>query len=253
MNNQHLAFRSSVFKTLKISDRLIEFLSKRINLLIVDDLDMTLNCLEGFFSTPFIRVFTASNSEDAFKLISMPSLQWHCWIIDMNLGKRDNEGLDIIERHEHFPFTVIFSGIGSMEIAAQATKLGVAEVVDKAHDPINKLIIKACKIMSLGVLCKMILQKNRSLFFLLKEKIIKDPHAWAYSANMSLRQLQNICYSYTRMPPSFALPMYYGLQYLLVSSFESLSPPPEYLENQIFFTNCIDFIDQNLTHYKNCL
>ena len=171
----------------------------------------------------------------------------------MNLGQRLNEGLDFIERYKTFPFTIIFSGMGSMEMAAKAMELGVAEVVDKTVDATNKLILKTCKLMPLSLLCKGRLQKNRSVFFLLKENIFKDHNEWAYAANLSLRQLQNICRLYTGMSPSFVLPFYYGIQFLLLSSFEAFKLPAEFSLNQSFFRQCADFVDQNILHYNICL
>ena len=250
MNNQLLSKCPCIYESFVVPDKLTNCFAKRMNLLIVDDSEMVITCLEGFFSTPFINVSTATTVDSAFKLISTPSRQWHCWIIDMNLGNRLNEGLDIIEQNKSFPFSIIFSGIGSMETAAQAMELGAAEIIDKTHDAINKLILKTCRLMPISMLCKGRLQKNRSVFFLLKENIIKDCHEWAYAANLSLRQLQNICTLYTGMSPSYVLPMYYGMQQLLVSSFKQFKHPSEYFENESFFYACLDFIDQNLPYYQ---
>jgi len=250
MTNKVLAEPSTLSDTINISEKLTTYFSNRMKLLVVDDSEITLSYIEGFFSTPLINVSTVSNSNDAFSLIAESPLLWHCWIIDINLGMRENDGLDIIERHKTFPFTIVFSGMGSMETAVKAMELGAAEVVDKKPEAINKLILKTCKLMPLSLLCKGRLQKNRNIFFLLKENIIKDHNEWALSANLSLRQLQNICNLYAGMPPTFVLPFYYGLQYLLLSSFEAFSLPPEYSANQEFFQNCLTFLEQNLPYYQ---
>jgi CheY-like chemotaxis protein len=235
----------------EVSEKVAQFFLKRMKLLIVEDDEKVRETLEGFFSTPFIQVEKASNTEEAFLAFSSSANPWHCWIIDINLGRLS--GLEILKKNQQFPFAIIYSGIGSMEQAAQAVKLGAAEVIDKKPDSIFKLIIKTCNLIPIGILCKGFLPKNTHVFFLLKENLIKNQNDWAGRANLSVRQLQNICGLHTGMTPPFVIPFYYGLQYLLRSSFESIKLPDEYSAHKPFFRECLNFIDKNLPSYQNFL
>jgi CheY-like chemotaxis protein len=233
-------------------ENLAYFFSKRIKILIVEDDKNILAYLEGFFSTPYIQVETAATAEDAFSIISSSvGMPWHCWIVDLGLGTRS--GLDIVESNRQFPFTIIHSGIGSMEIAAKAIKLGAAEVIDKKPDSIFKLIMKVCKLVPLSFLCKGFLPKNTSVFFLLKENILRNHLDWANTANLSLRQLQNICSMHTGISPTYVLPFYYGMHYLLLKSFGNDTFPIEYSSHHSFFFNCLQFVENNLPYYQNFL
>jgi CheY-like chemotaxis protein len=233
----------------EVSEKLASFFFKRMNILIVEDDDIILRCLEDFLSTSFIHVETALNAENALVAIASTNTPWHCWIIDMGLGKLS--GLAILEENRQFPFAIIHSGTGSMEQAALAMKLGAADVIDKSPNSMYKVILKICKLIPLSVLCKGFLLKNISAFFLLKENIILDHTEWAYRANVSLRQLQNICNLHTGMPPTFVIPFYYGLQYLLSLSFDSSVLTAEFLPYKPFLTDCLNFIEKNLSYYQN--
>jgi DNA-binding NtrC family response regulator len=133
------------------------------NKVIVEDDIKILEALEVLFSTPYIHVETAINAEEALLAISSSASPWHCWIIDMNLGRLS--GCAILEKHRQFPFTIIYSGIGSMEHAAEAKELGAAEVIDKKPDSILKLIVKICKLIPLSFLCKGFLPNDSKVFF----------------------------------------------------------------------------------------
>ncbi len=235
----------------EVPETILRFFSKRIKLLIVEDDENVRGYLEGFFTTPFIQVEPAANVDEAFRIISSSALPWHCWIVDINLGKRS--GLDIVEINRQFPFTIIYSGLGSMELAAQAIKLGAAEVIEKKPDSIFKLIMKTCKLIPLSFLCKGFLPKNITVFFLLRENIVRNHLDWANRANLSLRQLQNICGIHTGIPPTYVLPFYYGMQFILLKSFECNEFPVEYASNLSFFKHCLQFVENNLPYYQNFL
>ena len=91
----------------------------------------------------------------------------------MNLG--GSSGCAILEKNRQFPFAIIYSGIGDMELAAQAKDLGAAEVIDKKPNSIFKLIIKTCKLIPISVLCRGFLGKNIYTFFPAQGKCDKKP------------------------------------------------------------------------------
>jgi ActR/RegA family two-component response regulator len=229
-------------------EKSFQFFPPKMKLLIVEDDENNRACLKGIFTSPYIQVQTAITADEALLAIASAAFPWHCWIIEINLEKRS--GLDIIAEHRNFPGAVIYSGLGSMEIAAKAIQLGAAEVIDKTRDSIHKLIMKTCELMPLSHLCQGILPKNKSVFYLLKENIIKNHNEWAAKANLSLRQLQNICHIHTGLPPTSVIPFYYGMQYLLASSFKYCNPPSEHVSHQFFFQDCVDFITKNRLHFE---
>ncbi len=235
------------------SEKVIPYFFKRMKLLIVDDEECISSLLEAVFSTPLIRVVKATNESDASALIAASPTHWHCWIVDMNLGKQNQEGLDIIERHSRFPFVIVYSGTGSMENAARAIRLGVAAVIDKSPVAINKLIAKTCSLLPLGLLCRGLLPKSRDIFFALMDTIIANHHEWAARVNLSLRQLENICSIHTGLTPSAVLPFYYGMQYLLHRTITMHELPVEYVVNDLFFMNCLEFVVRKIEMYGHLM
>jgi hypothetical protein len=234
------------------TDTVLSFLSGRINLLIVEDEVGLLLMLKKTFSLPFINVVQASSMEEARDAIARPGAAWHCWIVDMCLGEKKNAGTALIEGQNHFPFAIVYSGLGSMESAAGAIQKGAAAVIDKGADTLEKLLWEACRLMPLGVLCKGILRKKKELLFLFREHIIRDPNEWADKAGISLRQIENISLSATCIPPSFTIPFYYGLRYLLA---KGLDVERHYIPaaDSAFCLSCVEFLEKNRDYYLNTL
>jgi hypothetical protein len=233
-------------------DTSVSFLSGRINLLIVEDEVSLLLMLKKTFSLPSIDVVQASSLKEARKAIARPGAVWHCWIVDMCLGEKKNAGIVLIEEQDNFPFAIVYSGLGSMEGAASAIRKGAAAVIDKGVDTLDKLIWEACSLMPLGVLCKGILRKKKELLFLFREHTIRDPKAWADIAGITLRQIENISISAAGMPPSYTIPFYYGVRYLLATS---LGVDRHYITaaDRAFCQGCVDYLEENRSYYRNTL
>jgi hypothetical protein len=139
-----------------------------------------------------------------------------------------------------------------MESAAHAVQKGAAAVIDKGVDTIDRLIREVCDLVPLAVLCKGIMHKNRETLFLLKNHTIIEPGEWAEKAGMTLRQMENISTTHTGMSPSFAIPFYYGLRYLLLSSFGGRGELID-KEDQAFCQNCVDHLQKNLSFYQGLI
>lgn len=232
-----------------IPDGVTDLFSKRIHLLIVEDDENLLSILADLFSTPYITVTKASNITEAKSAIARHGGCWHCWIIDMCLDGKRNSGMALIEDHGFFPFTIVYSGIGSMECASYAMRKGAEVVIDKGFGSIVRLIKEVCGLAPLAALCKGSICKNKEILFLLKNHIIRGPKEWAEHAVMTLRQLQNISTLNSGMPPTLVIPFYYGLRYLLLSSLSGKGPLTE-KKDGIFYQSCVNFLWKNLPSYQ---
>jgi hypothetical protein len=229
-----------------------KFLSGKINLLIVEDDETLLSALTGIFSVSSMAVVQATTIDEARSAISRPGTSWHCWIIDLCLGGKKNAGMALIEEHNDFPFAIVYSGIGSMESASHAVRMGAEAVIDKGCGSIAKLVREVCGLAPLAVLCNGKIHKSKEVLFLLKNHTIGDPKEWAEKSGMSLRQIENISSLHTGMPPSLALPFYYGLRHLLVTDMSGKEPAAK-KEELTFYKNCVDFLQNNLPTYQNFL
>jgi hypothetical protein len=233
----------------------MQFLKGRINLLIVEDEPTLLSMLRETFSLPYIKIVRASSMNGAKKAIRKHGAVWHCWIVDMCLGDRENAGTSLIEEHDGFPFAIIYSGLGSMEGAAAAVQKGAAAVIDKGADTLNRLVWEACGLMPLGVLCKGTVRKRKEPLFLFREQVIRDPAEWADRAGITLRQMENISLSATGIPPSCAIPFYYGLRYLLAKGLGVLGVGKKFVteKDTEFYVKCVEYCAKNQEYYRNML
>jgi hypothetical protein len=242
MESTYLANRETVSR----------FLMGSMNLLIVEDEAIILSTLADIFSSPFFNIYKASSIAEAEKTIGLCRGKWHCWIIDLSIDGKQDAGLALIEAHGPFAFAVIYSGMRSMESAANAIKKGAVAVIDKGGSGTLKLVKEVCALAPLALLCRGKLCKDKEILFLLKDKSIKGPKEWAENACVSLRQLENISELQTKMPPSFAIPLYYGLRHLLLSDL-TVNSKPSKKEDFEFCVNCLNFIHNNLSLYRNVL
>jgi hypothetical protein len=230
----------------------LKFLSGRINLLIVEDEESLLSMLRETFVIPYVNVVSASSMKEAMNTIGRPGAVWHCWVVDMCLGEKENGGTALIEEHDNFPFAIVYSGLGSMESAADAIRKGAAAVIDKGADTLEKLVWEACGLMPLGVLCKGVIRNKKDLLFLFREHIIRNPAEWADKAGISLRQIENISLAAAGIPPSYVVPFYYGLRYLLATG---LGVEKKFIapEESVFYRNCVEYLLKNQDYYRNML
>jgi hypothetical protein len=158
----------------------------------------------------------------------------------------------LIEEHNNFPFAIVYSGIGSMESASHAIRIGAEAVIDKGGGSIDKLLREVCGVAPLAVLCNGKIFKRKEVLFLLKNHTIRDPKEWAEKSGMSLRQIENISSMHTGMPPSLVIPFYYGLRHLLATDISGKEPEVN-KEELTFQKGCFDFLQNNLPTYQNFL
>src|SRR5271157_3881501 len=166
-----------------IPESVMEMFSGRINILIVEDDQNLLSALAELFSAPCTTVTKATTIAEARNVIAGHTDAWHCWIVDLCLGGKQDAGMALIEEHEQFPFAIVYSGIGSMESASHVTQMGAEAVIDKGGGSTAKLIGEVCDLVPLAVLCKGMVSKSKEVLFLLKNRVIREPKEWARAAN----------------------------------------------------------------------
>ena len=64
----------------------ITLFSGKVKLFILDDDISLCKLLSGIFTSPLFNISTATDIDQAFTAIGKPSNQWHCWIVDVDLG-----------------------------------------------------------------------------------------------------------------------------------------------------------------------
>ncbi len=121
----------------------------KVKLLILDDNASLCKSLRAIFASPLFNISTATSLDQANWIIGKPNNQWHCWIVDVDLGGGQN-GLDIFKQRPKFPFAIVLSGLRSMGISSDAMKLGARIVLDKTPDSFDKLYDEVCKNAALG-------------------------------------------------------------------------------------------------------
>jgi ActR/RegA family two-component response regulator len=192
----------------------ITLFSGKVKLLILDDDISLCKSLSGIFVSPLFNISTATDLDQAFTAIGKPSNQWHCWIVDVDLGNGQN-GLEIFKQRPKFPFAIVLSGLRSMGIASDAMKLGARIVLDKNPDSFDKLYDEVCKNGALGFVLGGKSTPQINTFLHLQEAAITTVDEWASKACVPVRHLQRICQLHQSLTPRYALALYRTIYFLL--------------------------------------
>ena len=192
----------------------LTFFEKKINLLIVDDDAIVRDSLSGIFVSPLFNISTTSSWAQACDTIEKSQGPWHCWIVDIDLGKGQC-GLDLLSRYPEFKYTIVLSGLGRMSLAAEAIRLGAAMVFDKDPLSIEPLHDKVCKTAALGFLLNGKRCAHIELFQILFDETITTIEEWARRGCIELRKLHRICELYPPLTPNYALALYRAVYCLL--------------------------------------
>ena len=233
----------------KIDNTILDFFNKKINILAIDDERVILDAVTGIFSSPLFNIITGSTVKQAFKIINETKEPWHCWILDINIG-REGDGFDILKKYPNFPFAVMLSGLRSMTIASDAMKYGAIGVFDKDPESLDLLFDGICKVASLGFILGGKGGQYLENFQLLMTNHIKNPEGWANLACISIRQLERICAIHSTLTPRFLISLYYTLYSSLIDG----SPASEESDgNSDFFQSHIQFFNKHFDKYQEIL
>lgn len=204
---------------------IVNKLDKKINLLIVDDYPIIRNALQELFSSPIFHTFFASSEKEARKIIpTVP--EWHAWLLDISM-ENDESGLLLLADNQHFPYTIMLSGIRSMNISSKAMQLGAHRVFDKEPDLLPVMHRELCSLAALAYILKGTTTKYFPLFKLLLTTTFSTADDWAQAACLTKRQLERICTIHPGKSPRNIVPMFYAVQHLLQNDGEPAVVPDE--------------------------
>jgi ActR/RegA family two-component response regulator len=232
-------------KTELLMEKAYALFAKQINLLIVDDSPHIRDSLVNAFISPLFNIAAADTLAAAEKTIATRT-KWHCWLLDIDLA-RGQSGLTILKSHKDFPFSMVLSGLRSMNLAADAMKLGALGVFDKDPEKLEEVYHEVCKISALGyVLGGKPTQHFDAFILLANDCSIATVEAWAEKANVTQRHLQRICSLNTTAVPLYTIWLMRAIYYLLwnvPSSYEKelknprCGPDPQ---QEDFYLSCIE-------------
>lgn len=200
---------------------IVEKLEHKINLLLIDDDEELIDSMIDLIESPLYSIHTAGNTVQAMEKINKKNQTWHCWVLDIAMEEEDS-GLKILQKTQHFPYVLVLSGLGSMNTASRAAKLGAAKICDKDPSLLQQLVKDLAHISSLGTLLRGQPTKYFSTFNLLATHQIRSPEEWAAKANITLRQLRRICHMHVPLSPGTIIPFFYCVRFLLERSDEQI-------------------------------
>lgn len=194
---------------------IISSISRKINVLAVDDDPAILEMIKDLLSSPFVNLITANSAFKAEKLINDKKYHWHCWTLDITM-EEEKSGITVLKNNPGFAFVIMLSGMQSMSIASEAIAAGAMRVFDKIPSEIEPLKESLCKIATLGFLTGGAVSKNLDTYTLFFDNFFQTPEEWAQKACITTRQLERICRIHSDLTPRFQIPLYYSLYHLLM-------------------------------------
>ena len=236
-------------------DNILECFNKKINLLIVDDEPIVLDVVKSVLSSPLFNIHSAFSLSQAFKVIDEAKEPWHSWVLDINIGDRD-DGIDIIKRYPKYPFAVMLSGLRSMTKASQALQSGAMKVFDKTPESLELMHDEVCKIAALGFILGGRNTQYLSNFTNLTEHTFSNPSQWAESSCITVRQLERICSGHSLLSPKYCISLFYALSYVLSKdediTFKKSNQSEANSDENIdpFYHSHVDFVSKNLEKYR---
>lgn len=192
----------------------IALLEKKVNLLVIDDDSAIRNAFPDLFASPLFNITTTESLEGAYRHIGNAPHKWHCWCVDIDLGKGQT-GLRVLQKYPQFNFAVVLSGLRSMGLASDAMKSGARSVVDKDPAHFDRLYDEICKTAALGFVLEGKQSPDIETFALLQDTSVTTIDEWAQKANLPVRQLHRICEPYGKLTPHYAISLYRAIFYLL--------------------------------------
>ena len=231
-----------------IYTNIINTLKRKINILIIDDDMLYLNTMETMFSSPLFNVTKVLNQKHANQETSKANRCWHCWILEVAIGKNQG-GLNILKSNRHFPFKIVFSGLKSMTIASMAMQTGAINVFDKGPGCKQLFYEEVCKTAALGFILKGKQTQYIPQFLLLKNLFLDNYREWAQKACVSIRHLERICSDCSNLTPKYLISLFYSVYYLLRGEEKNGWDK----NTKDFFFSKLLFVNKNIEKYKQKL
>ncbi len=214
-----------------------------INILLIEDNVSAAEAISETLFSPMIQIESAYTLSVAREKIVREDTIWHCWVLDLHTGEKDN-GLLLMKEFSYFPFIVILSGLKNMRLSFHAAQLGVLDVFDKSPGcSLSDFADAVYRVAVLGYLLKGKRSDYLPIFLALKNHVFTSAPQWARFSCISLRYLERLCELHFGLSPRYVLPLYYHL-------FSSiyLSEPNGDLS---YFKQQYSHSDRNFFHYCN--
>ena len=234
------AVRKSVMGASAISSQ------KFIRILLVENDASVVEMIVEALESQYLHIEVAHSLSIARETIMNYENEWHCWIIDIDLGEKKN-GLWLMKEFSYYPFIVIMSGLKDMRLSFEAARLGALDVFDKKpSNSLSDFIDSIYRIAVLGYLLKGKRSDYLHIFLTLKNHIFYTAPEWARYACISLRYLERLCKIHFDLSPRYILPLYYHLFRLLYLSelngdFLSFKQRYSHADRK-FIDNCSKFV-----------
>jgi len=227
--------------------------SRAVHLLCIED-DSILSSLlcDDIFVSPILKVKAVHSFHDAKTALFTKSL-YHGWILDLTLTNY-NDGLDLLNLKNNFPFCVVLTGCGSVEDATKAMKAGAYCCYDKKNlfiKTLNLFIYNICSLLALSFPLKAKQPMRMDGFMLLVNNFVQTPEEWAEKYFQTFRSVWNFCKIHSELTPKQFLSLFHSIQFILLSDclvrsapgYESLTGILE--QRMDFYLQCLDFVLKN--------
>ena len=114
-------------------NQILKHLQNSANILVIDDNIALQSMLKKMLQSSLATIHSAPTMNSAHNLIKQSKTDWHCWIVDIDLGM-GYSGLSIFKDYTYFPYKIVLSGLQKMNVSFEATKMGALGVFDKSPD-----------------------------------------------------------------------------------------------------------------------
>ena len=104
---------------------------EKLKVMIFEDNKKISEIISDSISGPFMNIVGATDINEFRKIILPDIRSWACWIMDLSVNE-ELQGIQILEEYaKKYPYIIIYSGLKSMELAAETIALGAITVFDK--------------------------------------------------------------------------------------------------------------------------
>jgi DNA-binding NarL/FixJ family response regulator len=188
---------------------------KTINVLVVDDLPVSISLIEEFLN-PFkiYRILSVSSTKDALDVIRNRTPRFHVCLFDLGMNDVENNEFYLLDKFgKKFPF-IIMSAQSDTEKAFEAKQHGAMAYIRKGDKDFMQRIIANLNRQALrSIVCPVVLENPASVVNTLVEILVnKNPAMiadWAREANINDRKLRNEWEEHVGFCPKYSLCMYH--------------------------------------------
>jgi response regulator RpfG family c-di-GMP phosphodiesterase len=198
----------------KLISSIEKTLTKRINILFIDDDEKFLEMIVDLLDAPCFNIVTAQNYREATRILDNNKIRWHCVVIDHYLGP-EYTGLDIIKRYPKIKATIFFSGAANCEDSVSAFCHGATVVSKGGIKSITHLVDEIYKKVVINYFINGLVVKELDIFKMLYENDIYSLEDWAKKIGNTTRHLSRLCQVHTNISSKKVLLLLKGMSFYL--------------------------------------